>query len=125
MDLVTKYLTFVTSLDKVVTIDLHGCPIITSPKDLFGHGRAFSMYTFTTLIDGPYDRAFFVSINASEQHRIIIPLLHHIPIQEELSTKYSQILIITDGCFLGILLFFQMCLDVIEPRLIVRFGLHF
>lgn len=57
MNLDTKYMTFVRSLDRVVTVDLHGCPIVTIPKDLLGHSEPLSMYTFTTLVDGIYDFA--------------------------------------------------------------------
>lgn len=77
MDFVTKYLKFMTSLDKVVKVDLHGCPIVTSQKDLFGPGGPFSMYGLTTLMDGHYDRAFFVSIHAFDQHITIIPFVQH------------------------------------------------
>lgn len=114
---------FVTSLDKVVTINLHCCQVAASSMDLFGHGKLFSMYSFTTLMYGFYDRVCFVSIHVSEQNRIIIPLIQHVLIQEELGTKPSQSLLISDGHFLGIFLLFEISLNVLEPRFTIRFCL--
>lgn len=105
MDLVNIDPALVTPLDKVVTINLYCCSEIASSKDRFSHNRPFSMDSFTTSMDGPYDRVCFMSIHVPEQDKVIIPFIQHIPIQEELGKEISQSLLISDGHILGILLF--------------------
>lgn len=95
----------VTSLDEVVIINLNGCLVIASSKNHFSHSNPFSMDSFTTFMDEPYDHVFFVSIHASERDRVIIPFVQHIPIQEELGIELSQSLLINDGHILELLLF--------------------
>lgn len=89
MDRFNIDLELVTSLNKVVTINLHGYPVISSSKDLFIHSRPFSIDSFTTFMDGFYDRVCFVSIHPSKQDRVIIPFVEYVPIQEEHDREVS------------------------------------
>lgn len=101
MNFVTEDLELLTYLDEIVKVHLNYSPIISGLENFLSHSKPLSMYNFVAFMDAPYDRACFVSIHASEQHEIIIPLVQNIPIQEKLRREPFQHFLIMIDAFLG------------------------
>ena len=119
MHFVSINLTFVTNSRVIVTIVFHCRPIITRSQDFLGHVIPIGMHPEGTFMDLFYDLVCFVSIHASEQNKVIVPLVQNTIVEEKLGCIFSQSLLISN---ISILLKFsrlKISFDVIKPRIFI------
>src|ERR1043165_884046 len=98
MHLINMNLTFVTSHCINNTVCFHGHPVVTSPENLFRHCMPICMNTKRTFMNFFDELVCFVSIHASEQDQIKIPLVQHPTTQEKVSKQLPQRPLISDRC---------------------------
>src|ERR1051325_11426146 len=124
MHLIGVNLTLVTSHRINNTVRFHGHPIITSPEDLLCHSMSICVNTKRTFMNFFDELICFVSIHASEQDQIKIPLIQHSTTQEKVSRQLPESLLISDRCPFWVLAILYILLDVIKPRFTVSFFIN-
>src|ERR1044072_8675359 len=124
MHLISVNLTLVTFHRINNTVCFHGHPIVTSPEDLLCHSVSICVNTERTFMNFLDELIVFVSIHASEQDQIKIPLIQHSTTQEKVGRQLPQSLLIRNRCPFWVLARFYVLLDIIEPRFTVSFFIN-
>src|ERR1051325_10840160 len=124
MHLISMNLTLVASHYIDNTVCFHGHPVITSPENLLHHCMPVRVNTKRTFMNFFDELICFVSIHASEQDQIKIPLVRHPITQEKVGRQLSQSLLISDRCPFWVLALFYVLLDIIKPGFTVSFFIN-